>query len=316
MPKLIDLTGKKFNRWTVLKKADSKNGSVYWVCQCECGTVKEVRGQHLKSGASKSCGCLQTEKAKETMKKIGKISKENKLIDLTGQKFGKWTVISRGENTKNGSARWNCKCECGNEGLVRGSALRSGKSKSCGKCTTFIDSLTFDNLTGRKFGKLTALELLQEKSKNGSRLWLCKCDCGNFKKVSRNSLLNGNTKSCGCLASYGEPLIEKLLKENNIEYEKQKTFSSCTFSDTNKLVFFDFYIPKQNYLIEFDGIQHYQTKNKGWDTEDKLLKTQEHDKIKNQWCKENNMPLIRIPYTHLDNLCIEDLMLDTSKFII
>jgi len=38
--------------------------------------------------------------------------------------------------------------------------------------------------------------------------------------------------------------------------------------------------------------------------------------IKNQWCKNNNIPLIRIPYTHLQNLCLEDLQLETSKFII
>lgn len=49
----IDLSGSKFARWTVLKYA----GRSKWLCRCDCGTVKEVDGNHLKSGASKSCGC-------------------------------------------------------------------------------------------------------------------------------------------------------------------------------------------------------------------------------------------------------------------
>ena len=51
------------------------------------------------------------------------------------------------------------------------------------------------------------------------------------------------------------------------------------------------------------------------DAEEQFKKTQEHDKYKNQWCKNNNIPLIRIPYTHLKDLCLEDLLLETSKFI-
>ena len=50
---------------------------------------------------------------------------------------------------------------------------------------------------------------------------------------------------------------------------------------------------------------------------EKLLKTtREHDNFKNKWCKENNIPLIRIPYTHYNELSIKDIMLETSKFIV
>ena len=59
MPAFIDLTGQKFGRWTVLEKAPSKNKAVYWICQCECGEIKEVKAASLRSGKSKSCGCLQ-----------------------------------------------------------------------------------------------------------------------------------------------------------------------------------------------------------------------------------------------------------------
>ena len=52
------------------------------------------------------------------------------------------------------------------------------------------------------------------------------------------------------------------------------------------------------------------------DTEENFLKIQQRDAFKNNWCKEHKIPLIRIPYTHYDNLCLEDLKLETSKFII
>ena len=77
---------------------------------------------------------------------------------------------------------------------------------------------------------------------------------------------------------------------------------------------FDVYVIKGNreqYLIEYDGRQHFE----GWSSSEENLKIQkERDNYKNQWCKENNIPLIRIPYTHLDNLCIEDLLLETTQF--
>lgn len=55
-----------------------------------------------------------------------------KLIDLTGIKFGKLTVISRCENNKSGLAQWECKCECGNSKIVVGKYLKNGDTKSCG----------------------------------------------------------------------------------------------------------------------------------------------------------------------------------------
>jgi hypothetical protein len=58
MGKLKDLTGQKFGRWTVLERVKNKeHKSSYWLCQCECGTIKEVQGAHLYNGKTKSCGC-------------------------------------------------------------------------------------------------------------------------------------------------------------------------------------------------------------------------------------------------------------------
>lgn len=77
---------------------------------------------------------------------------------------------------------------------------------------------------------------------------------------------------------------------------------------------FDFYV-EDKYLIEYDGETHFNSNLHGWFTEDKLEAQLERDAIKNKWCKENNIPLIRIPYTILKYLKIEDLLLETSPYI-
>lgn len=112
--------------------------------------------------------------------------------------------------------------------------------------------------------------------------------------------------------SKGEQIIAKLLNDNNINYEYNK--SMFKFSN-NKNAIFDFYINNQ-YLIEYDGETHYQHNLHGWHNETQLKKQQERDIIKNQWCKDNNIPLIRIPYWHLQNLIINDLILKTTKYLV
>jgi len=65
MRNLIDLTGRKFGRLTVIKRVYPNRGEhPYWLCKCECGTEKIIRGNDLKTGRTKSCGCLKREIAK------------------------------------------------------------------------------------------------------------------------------------------------------------------------------------------------------------------------------------------------------------
>lgn len=103
--------------------------------------------------------------------------------------------------------------------------------------------------------------------------------------------------------------------QNDIPFETQKTFSTCRFPDTNALAKFDFYVNNQ-YLIEFDGIQHFEYKNDtGWNNKENFEKTQYRDNYKNQWCKNNGISLIRIPYYILNNLTIKDLLKEESKWL-
>ena len=117
------------------------------------------------------------------------------------------------------------------------------------------------------------------------------------------------------MKSKGEERIHYLLKENKIPFECQKSFDDCRFPQTNRKARFDFYV-NNSYIIEYDGNVHYLYSKTGWNNKENFEKTKEHDKVKNLYCKEKKIPLIRIPYTHLENIEIEDLILETSKFLI
>ena len=237
-----------------------------------------------------------------------------KFQDLTGQTFGYWTVIEKDSSLKSKQTYWICKCKCGKIKSVRADVLKRN-NQSCGCATKErMKNQTMD-LTRQRFGMLIVLnQVKREDVKTKDSFWLCHCDCGNICTVQASNLKSGATKSCGCNhKSFGEQKIAQLLNGNSIPFEIEKTFSSCRFAETNYFARFDFYVNNQ-YLIEFDGKQHFTSD--GWDGEIGLQRNQEHDAYKNQWCKDNNIPLIRIPYTHYEDLCLEDLLLEISKFII
>lgn len=243
-----------------------------------------------------------------------------KAIDLTNKQFGYLVALRPTE--KRGADRsviWECKCCCGNIIEVNGSNLRNGHTKSCGCIKKNLDHLKsyqwkMKDIKNQSFGLLTAIKPTEERTNVGSVIWECRCRCGNLKLASEHCLTQGLVQSCGCLISKGENKISQLLKENKIDFEKQKSFDNCLSSFTGNKYKFDFWV-NNSYLIEFDGEQHFLYKNNGWNTQVQLEQTQKNDKEKNQWCKDNNIPLIRIPYTHFDNLCIEDLMLETTTFL-
>ena len=120
-----------------------------------------------------------------------------KFVDLTGQKFGRLTVIEISERKKK-HLYWLCKCECGNVKSVAGSGLKSGKIKSCGCLNE-----EFEDLTGKRFGKLFVKSFKEKRKRKSStgykNYWLCQCDCGNETIVESYSLKSGKIQSCGCM---------------------------------------------------------------------------------------------------------------------
>lgn len=228
----------------------------------------------------------------------------SKVIDMIGQKVGLLTVEERADNV-NGQAYWLCQCECGNKTIVSGQYLRNGKVKSCGCYSQTIGKNNFIDITGKRFGKLTVIKF-KYFNNNHHSVWECKCDCGNIVTVAKPNLTSGSTTSCGCLkSSSGEYVIEKFLKDHNIQFIKEFTFKDLK-SDKNYPLRFDFYLPDFNLLIEYDGIQHFK-KISFFNSEN----TQSHDEIKNNFALKNNLPLLRIPYTKFNN--IENILKENLK---
>ena len=298
-----DLTGKVFGRLTVLGLAgrDDKNKKLLWKVRCSCGTEKIVSGNLLTVKGIRSCGCLKRE---QTIKRCTK--------PMVGKTFGRLTVIELDHN-ENGVNFYKCKCSCNNIVVVRGADLRNSNTSSCGcLAKERARERNFDDLRGRRFGKLIVMELAPKKKGHTTR-YICKCDCGGTVNTTRDSLITGETISCGCIKSKGEWKVSKILTENEIIFEKQKSFDDFR-NETHGVPRYDFYISEGNYLIEYDGEQHFMHTNLGWNDEEHFKKVQQRDKIKNEYCVKKNIPLIRIPYTHYDDLCIEDLLLETTKF--
>lgn len=127
-----------------------------------------------------------------------------KRIDLTGQRFGRWTVCGY-----SGAGKWECQCECGKCDSVAGASLRFNKSKSCGCLASEVASARALELSGRRFGRITVLSLHSSTdTKQGvtCRRWNCVCECGKTLVCWQTSIRRA--RSCGCLRT------ENLVKKN------------------------------------------------------------------------------------------------------
>lgn len=277
-----DLTGNKYGMLTVIEEAERDKNGRRWLCECECGNKKIILGKNLKKGNTKSCGCL-------------KAKNPNARKDLTGQKFGKLLVLGEPYSGPRGTY-WKCLCDCGNIIDKPSTDLVHGNVRSCGCLKAELHS-TMNDLTGQKFGKLTALKT-EKVSNDGQRVWLCLCDCGNYTEVLAGNLRKGTTQSCGCINSKGNLEIKNFLIKNNIPFKTEYTFKDCLSQNGNPLRF-DFCIYKEeggiSFLIEYDGNIHFEY-GRGWNTKESFEERIQRDKIKTDYCLTNNIKLVRINY--------------------
>lgn len=115
-----DLTGLTYGRWRVIGYAGTRGPHHYWNCICDCGAEKAVAKNSLTAAKSLSCGCMKNEQLSE-----------RRFIDISGQRFGRLTVIARHKTIRKRTT-WHCHCECGGETIVDGGNLKAGRTSSCG----------------------------------------------------------------------------------------------------------------------------------------------------------------------------------------
>lgn len=293
-----EMVGQYYGRWRVLNVVKNyKNGKTYCDCICSCDkhTRKMVYKNSLLNGDSTSCGCLRV-----------KLARERYGIDRTGERYGNLIIREMLYGCQNGKPYCRCDCDCGNEYICLLTNVVSGHTTSCG-CNshdkTWLGRRT--NLIGQRFGKLVVVEMLYGY-RNGQTYYRCICDCGQESIVYVGNLLQGYTHSRGCEEhkSYGERLIKEILNDNGIYYNYNYRFNDCR----NILPLpFDFYLKDYNTCIEYDGIQHFKAVE-FFGGEKAFELTKQNDAIKNQYCKDNHINLIRIPYT-LSELEVKNIVL-------
>lgn len=219
--------------------------------------------------------------------------KSKPRIDLSNKKFDLLTPI---EYIKGG--KWLCNCDCGKQVIVDTRNLNSHHTKSCGCLQKQKASENTYNMVNFENDGIKVLERAGSDNQQIA-LWKCLCKhCGNTFITRGSSIRNGTINSCGCVHSYNEQLITKLLLDNNIEFATQYTFKDLKGVCGGALRF-DFAIfkdKKLSHLIEYNGLQHYKKSEGKWGKDFQDLV--ENDKRKIQYCKDNNIELRIIKYDY------------------
>ena len=186
-----DITGCRSGRLVAIEPTEEKrNGATLWRCRCDCGKEILLEAYQITGEKVKSCGCLRSEKRRR---------------DLTGQHFGRLTALERLDEKSGTNYLWRCRCDCGKELKVRGSAMTSGNTLSCGCARTEALQERAKDIAGQRFGMLTALRPTEER-RNSSVVWECRCDCGKEVRYSYNELMHCGIRSCGCQQYNSHPL--------------------------------------------------------------------------------------------------------------
>lgn len=273
--------GMKFGHWTVLKYSHTNKHRIkYFLCECDCGTKRAVRGTALIQGTSTACSrqC------------------DNNII---GQKFGKWTVLKA---DKSRPRYYWCRCDCGTERSVQGSALTTNRTKSCGclqaKAPKKNLQKKYDLNVGKTINHLTINKCFY---KNNSFWYDCTCSCGTQCIFQATKVTTNYIQSCGCVKSKAEERMVDFLQKNNILFKREYKLKDCC--DKKPLPFdFAFFNKDEELLglMELNGQQHYI--EQGWATKERVKYQQKHDRIKHHFCLTNNIPFLVIPYQFYDEL--------------
>lgn len=312
-----NIANKKINVLTPIFRVqikEPKGKGAYWLCKCSCGNFVIRNYRNLNENKYfHSCGCRQ---------------RQNNIpeYNLVGQHFNHLSVLRLNKiykienNLKEGIKYWDCLCDCGNITTVSTRNLLSGNTKSCGCLRKITQYSKIKDLTHQTIGRLFVigldLEAMKEREPGKTRaIWKCQCSCGKIISIPSSNLINGYTFSCGCIKtrSSGEDIIYDILSKNNFNF----LFDSCYFKDLilannskrKSLGRYDFIIfneeEKPIRIIEYDGELHFiQTGRKNHSLEQR----KKYDQIKNEYAKQHNIPLVRIPYWEKKNITLEMLM--------
>lgn len=294
-----------------IKELTPKNKRRYAFFKCgSSNDFFEARIDSVDGDSIKSCGCRKHFTSAENACKMGQQNYGKYKENIAGKVFGELTVVKpTNQRDYDGNILWKCQCSCG-EGVRLASykSLRTGHVKYCSKCNRIRQAQKY---IGKKFGKLTITSIISDKNKraeNGGLYCRAVCDCSPDKKleIPLNYITRENgQQSCGkCTISKGENKIKNILLANSIYFVQQESFSKAIKSPYGGFCKFDFYLPNQNTVIEYNGEQHYFP-IEYFGGQESFQKTRVRDSLKKKYCIENNIRYIEIPYWDYDKISFD-----------
>jgi len=178
-PLVIDLAGKRFGRWLVLRLdpySRGRRGGPRWICRCECGKQCSVIGAALRHNHSTQC------------QKCAVPNRARRLVYQPGDKVGEWTIIEYIAKVR----RYRCRCSCGRISLnIVGNLRRGGDTQRCQECAAATPQkrrLVYQ--PGDKVGEWTIIDYFKD------RRYQCRCSCGRIALQFVGNLRVGNTRRC------------------------------------------------------------------------------------------------------------------------
>ena len=208
-PRFKNLIGQTFNRLTVIDYLGQTNDgrTSVWLCRCVCGKETKVTAANLRSGSVKGCGCARR-------------------LDRAGKTFGRLTVVSFAW-MDGVLSRWLCRCTCGKGAVPLGRDLISGGVRSCGCLKSEgTRARQFEDLTGRRFGRLVVVECAGQAKRHDNYRWRCRCDCGNVIIAKASALKERCVRNCGCVR-------RKHMKTYSPEYRSWRGMKTRCFDAKN-----------------------------------------------------------------------------------
>lgn len=276
----------------------SKRKRILITCQCECGAVFNRIWVYGKNKTYYECNQCIT-------KKRGKNHRKSKEYAFNFIESKGYKLLEKPEDYIR-----NQKIEVENadgyRGFISYRSLVSGKGMAIFDIRVNKKNYIYNaNIWAKNNNiKTTILDFCDEKKWKTQGI-LCKCECGKEFNTSIISFQSGKIRCDTCSKSISryEYIVKEFLDEQKIQYIYQYRINSC--KDVLPLPF-DFYLKEKQYLIEIDGEGHYKPCHFNQIGYEDSLKTyeiiQKHDIIKNNYCKQYNIPLLRISYWEvLDN---------------
>lgn len=286
-----------------LLSEEYENSKTKMKLQCGCGNVFETNFSAFKRGSKRQCNECGYEN-------------KNKAQTLTYQEIRHFVEIESNSNCKLLSREYigdkqklSFKCKCGSKFTTTFNAFKGKNKRQCNTCghNTLSNKLKISFAEVKQFIETESdsgcILLSKDYKGNKSKLEI-QCECGDKFTTTFNKFKSKYKRQCnGCSASKGEIRALKWLNSKNIHNIMHYKFDDCR---SINLLPFDFYLPYHNLLVEYDGEQHFMPvdfggKGEEWALEQHLAVV-ERDNIKNQYCKDNSIPLLRIPYWDFDNI--------------